>query len=159
MLEQKGIYAVHKNNLSLLEGLEFTPPSSARTKRDIHVPGTYINIFFLIFRLMIYTYVFFFSLSGVLFTREYTIPQLNATVKQDKIREEPENRMLRHTVMFARAFGIFCCFCLISYHLPGTWQFVVYLSFRGSEATETVCCLQAKKPLHSGSYEHRVTKI
>ena len=28
---QKGIYTVLKNNLSLLEGLEFTPPSSART--------------------------------------------------------------------------------------------------------------------------------
>ena len=35
MLEQKGIYAVLKNNLSLLEGLEFTPPSSARTQEDI----------------------------------------------------------------------------------------------------------------------------
>ena len=34
MLEQKGIYAVVKNNLSLLEGLEFTPPSTARTKGD-----------------------------------------------------------------------------------------------------------------------------
>ena len=34
MLEQKEIYAVLKNNLSLLEGLEFTPPSSARTKGD-----------------------------------------------------------------------------------------------------------------------------
>ena len=31
---QKGIYAVLKNNLSLLEGLEFAPPSSARTKGD-----------------------------------------------------------------------------------------------------------------------------
>ena len=31
---QKGIYDVLKNNLSLLEGLEFTPPSSARTKGD-----------------------------------------------------------------------------------------------------------------------------
>ena len=30
---------------------------------------------------------------------------------------------------------------------------------RGSEATEAVFCLQAKKPLHSGSYEHRVPKI
>ena len=26
---------------------------------------------------------------------------------------------------------------------------------RGSEATEAVFCLQTKKPLHSGSYEHR----
>ena len=70
MLEQKEIYAVLENNLSLLEGLEFTPPSSARTKGDIYVSGTYTNIFFLIFRLMKYTYVFFLSLSGVLFTRE-----------------------------------------------------------------------------------------
>ena len=31
---QKGIYAVLKNNLSLLEGLEFTPPSSTKTKGD-----------------------------------------------------------------------------------------------------------------------------
>ena len=30
---------------------------------------------------------------------------------------------------------------------------------RGSEATEAIICLQAKKPLHSGSYEHRVPKI
>ena len=119
MLEQKGIYAVLKNNLSLLEGLEFTPPSSARRKGDIYVPGTYTNIFFLIFRLMRYTYVFFFSLSGVLFTRESTIPQLNETVKHDKVTEEPENRALLYTVMFPRAFGIFCCFCLISYHIPG----------------------------------------
>ena len=34
MLEQKGIYTVLNNNLSLLEGLEFTPPSSAKTKGD-----------------------------------------------------------------------------------------------------------------------------
>ena len=63
-------FAVLKNNLSLLQGLEFTPPSSARTKVDICVPGTYTNIFFIVFRLMRYTYVFFFSLSGILFTRE-----------------------------------------------------------------------------------------
>ena len=30
---------------------------------------------------------------------------------------------------------------------------------RGSEATEAVFCLQAKKPLRSGSYGHRVPKI
>ena len=33
----------------------------------------------------------FFTL-GRFFTSEQTIPQLNETVKQDKIREEPENR-------------------------------------------------------------------
>ena len=38
------------------------------------------------------SYVFVFSLSRVPFTREYeTIPQLNETVKQDKMREEPGN--------------------------------------------------------------------
>ena len=31
-------FAVLKKNLSLLEGLDFTPPSSARTKGDIYVP-------------------------------------------------------------------------------------------------------------------------
>ena len=55
--------------LSLLEGLEFTPPSSARTKGDIYVPGT-TNILFLIFRLMRYSDICFFSLPGVLFPRE-----------------------------------------------------------------------------------------
>ena len=34
------------------------------------------------------------------------------------MREEPENRVLLYTVMFARAFGIFCCLCLFSYHIP-----------------------------------------
>ena len=34
-------FGVLKYNLSLLERLEFTPPSSARTKGDIYVPGTY----------------------------------------------------------------------------------------------------------------------
>ena len=39
------------------------------------------------------------------------------------MREEPENLLLLYTVMFARAFGIFCCFCLISYHIPGNIVF------------------------------------
>ena len=42
--------------------------------------------FFFIFRLMRYTDVCFFSLSGVLFPREWTT-QLNETVKHDNIRE------------------------------------------------------------------------
>ena len=44
------------------------------------------KIFFFIFRLIRYTDVCFFSLSGVLFPREYTT-QLNETVKHDNIRE------------------------------------------------------------------------
>ena len=69
VLEQKEICAVLKNNLYLLEGLEFTHPSSARTKGDIYVPGTYTNIFVLIFRFMRYTYVFFFFNSRAFFLR------------------------------------------------------------------------------------------
>ena len=55
-------FAVLKNNLFLLEGLEFTPPSSARTKGDIYVPGTYTKIFFFIFRSMTYRRLLFFIL-------------------------------------------------------------------------------------------------
>ena len=47
MLEQKRIYAVLKNNLSLLEGLEFTPPSSARTKGDTRYVYAYLYQHFL----------------------------------------------------------------------------------------------------------------
>ena len=47
MLEQKGIYAVLKNDLSLLEGLEFTPPSSARTKGDTRYIRTNVHQHFL----------------------------------------------------------------------------------------------------------------
>ena len=109
----------------------------------MYVPGTYTNNFFLIFRLMRYTYVFFFSLSGVLFTREKTIPQLNETVKQDKFREEPEYRVLRYTVMFARAFGIFCCFCLISYHIPGSSWYTCHFT----SATSTGVCITGTSAL------------
>ena len=40
------------------------------TKGNIYVPGTYTKFSFFIFRLMRYTDVCFFSLSGVLFPRE-----------------------------------------------------------------------------------------
>ena len=62
--------AVLKKNLSLLEGLEFTPTASATTKGDIYVSGTYTKNFFFIYRLMRYFDVCFFSLPGVLFPRE-----------------------------------------------------------------------------------------
>ena len=39
------------------------------------------------------------------------------------MREASENRVLLYTVMFARAFGIFCLFYLISYHIPGNIVF------------------------------------
>ena len=67
----------------------------------------------------------------------------------------PEDCVLLYTFMFARAFGIFCCFCLISYHIPGsswflldfvphTWQFVVYISFRLQKLSRKIvyCCIR-----------------
>ena len=39
-------FAVLKENLSLLEGLEFIPATSATTKGDIYVPGTYTKFSF-----------------------------------------------------------------------------------------------------------------
>ena len=69
-------FAVLKNNLSLLEGLEFTPLSSAksRTKGDIYVPGTY----WYVYQHFLFDFPFdeicvrllFFTLRGVLFTSE-----------------------------------------------------------------------------------------
>ena len=64
----------------------------------------------------IYVRLLFFT--RAFFLRVNRLPQLNETVKHDKMREEPENRLLLYTVMFARAFGILCCFCLISYYIP-----------------------------------------
>ena len=63
-------FAVLKKNLSLLEGLEFTPALNDTIKGDIYVPGTYTKNIFFIFGLMRYTDVCFFLLSGVLFPRE-----------------------------------------------------------------------------------------
>ena len=47
----------------------------------------------------------------------------------------------------------------ILYQVHSSNQDLIMRQGRGSEATETVFCLQAKKPLHSGSYEHRVPRI
>ena len=52
-------------------------PAVLQQKGIYTVPGTYTNI---------YTDICFFSLSGVLFSRDYTT-QLNETVKHDNIRE------------------------------------------------------------------------
>ena len=57
---------------------------------------------------------------------------------------------------------------LFSTKVPGILYFLAVIKHstlfitrqgRGSDATESVFRLQAKKPLHSGSYEHRVPKI
>ena len=64
MLEQKGIYAVLKNNLTLLEGLEFTPPSSARTQEGIST--WYVYHYFL----FDFPFDEIYVISGVLFMRE-----------------------------------------------------------------------------------------
>ena len=52
--------------------------------------------------------------------------------------------MLMYTLMFARAFGIFCCLCLISYHIH-TWQFVLYISFRLQKLNRKIayCCIRS----------------
>ena len=52
------------------------------------------------------------------------------------MREEPENRLLLYTVMFVRTFGIFCCFCLISYHIPGSSWYTCHFT----SATSTGVC-------------------
>ena len=59
------------------------------------------KVFFFIFRLMRYTNVCFFSLSGVLFPRESTNPQLNKTVKHDNIRESDrhDSRLYVHSLV------------------------------------------------------------
>ena len=43
---------------------------------------------------------------------------------------KPENRVLLYTFMFARAFGIVCCLCLISYHIPGSSWYTYHFVFR-----------------------------
>ena len=45
-------------------------------------------------------------------------------VSSSKIK--PGNSVLLYTLMFARAFGIFCCFCLFWYRVSG--KFVVCIS-------------------------------
>ena len=47
----------------------------------------------------------------------------------------------------------------ILYQVHSSNQDLIMRQGRGSEATETVFCLQAEKPLHNLSYEHRVPKI
>ena len=49
-------------------------------------------------------------------------------------------------------------FCSILFDPVQHVTIVIMRQGRGSEATEAVFCLQAKKPLHNGSYEHRVPK-
>ena len=42
---------------------------------------------------------------------------------------KPENRVLLYTLMFARAFGIFCCFCSMSYHIPCSSWYAYHFVF------------------------------
>ena len=84
---------------------------------------------------------------------------VNKTDKQDKIREEPENRVLRYTVMFARASGIFCCFCLISYHTPGSSWYTCH--FGGVKRPRPFLAFRQKSIFIAGrtSIPGRVPKI
>ena len=63
-------------------------------------------------------------------------------ISSSKIK--PENRVPLYTFMFARAFGIFCCLCLISYHIH-TWQFLLYISFRLQKLHRKIayCCIRS----------------
>ena len=45
-------------------------------------------------------------------------------------KNKPENRVLLYTLIFARAFGIFCCFCLISCHRPGSSWYTYHFIFK-----------------------------
>ena len=49
-------------------------------------------------------------------------------ISSSKIK--PENRVLLYTLMFARAFGIFCCLCVNSYHIPGSSRYTYHLVFK-----------------------------
>ena len=120
-------FAVLKNNLSRLEGLAFTPPSSDTTKGDIYVPGTYTNIFFLIFRLMRYTYDFFFFTLGRSFYAwiDYSTTKWNRQTGQNQGRTVKSRAALYGDV---RPWFRHLLLLLVDF-LPHTWQFVVHLSF------------------------------
>ena len=45
-------------------------------------------------------------------------------ISSSKIK--PENRVPLYTFMFARAFGIFCCLCFNSHHIPGSSHHFVF---------------------------------
>ena len=51
--------------------------------------------------------------------------------------------MLRSTVMFARAFGTFCYFCLISYHIHASSWFTCHFT----SATSTGVCITGTSAL------------
>ena len=71
----------------------------------------------------------------------------NETQKGVSLRQQQHNRYR-------------LCYIQISIIDTVSATYIIMRQGRGSEATEAVFCLQAKKPpLHSGSYEHRVPKI
>ena len=93
------------------------------------------KIFFFIFRLMRYTDVRFLSLSGVMFPREKTIPQLNKTVKHDNTRESDRHD---RRYMFIPSFALpihkttchvkpylCCCCCGCCYCTTYCWLFLL----------------------------------
>ena len=49
-------------------------------------------------------------------------------ISSSKIK--PENRVLLYTFMFARAFGIFCCLCFNSHHIPGSSWYTYHFVFK-----------------------------
>ena len=49
-------------------------------------------------------------------------------ISSSKIKAE--NRVLLYTLMFARAFGIFCCLCFNSYHILGSSWYTYHFVFK-----------------------------
>ena len=49
-------------------------------------------------------------------------------ISSSKIKSE--NRVLLYTWMIARAFGIFSCFCLTSYHIPASSWYTYHFVFK-----------------------------
>ena len=55
---------------------------------------------------------------------------------------KPENSVLMYTLMFARAFGIFCCFCLISYHIHGSSWYTYHIHLQKLNRKIAYCCIR-----------------
>ena len=132
------------------------------------------NFFFFIFRLMRYTDVCFFSLSGVQFPREY-IPQLNETVKRDNIRESdrhdrrymyipsfalPIYKTTRHAKPYLRVCCFCCCCCCCCYCTTYCWLVllgVFFFFFQLSCESYMVMDVVVQNPQKRSGYDQGTT--
>ena len=53
-------------------------------------------------------------------------------------------QVLLYTLIFARSFGIFCCFCLISYYIPGSSWYTYHFIFKNlsGKSRTSNCCIR-----------------